>query len=152
MTCIREARADEVDLVRGLFREYQTALGRDLSFQEFERELDELPGFYRAILLAERDGAVVGCAAVRELAAETAELKRLYVQPQARGLGLGRQLTLSAIHRARDAGFRAVRLDTLPEMTAAVELYRSLGFREIPAYRHNPIAGARYFELDLALE
>lgn len=135
--------------MRELFREYAESLGRDLSFQDFERELRELPGFYRAILLAEVEGEVVGCAAVREFEPGIAELKRLYVRPTARGRGLGRTLSIEAIARARAIGFRAIRLDTLPEMTAATALYRRLGFREIAAYRHNPIPGTRYFELEL---
>jgi putative acetyltransferase len=146
---LRDARPDEVELVRTLFREYAASLDRDLSFQDFERELTELPGFYRVILLAELEGDVVGCAAVREFAPGIAELKRLYVRPTARGEGLGRALSVEAIERARRAGFASIRLDTLPEMTAATALYRGLGFHEIPPYRHNPIPGTRYFELDL---
>jgi putative acetyltransferase len=149
VSTVRDARPDEVELVRELFREYAESLGRDLSFQDFERELRELPGFYRAILLAEVEGEVVGCAAVREFEPGIAELKRLYVRPTARGRGLGRTLSIEAIARARAIGFRAIRLDTLPEMTAATALYRRLGFREIAAYRHNPIPGTRYFELEL---
>jgi putative acetyltransferase len=149
VSSLRDARPDEVELVRTLFREYAASLGRDLSFQDFERELTELPHFYRVILLAELDGDVVGCAAVREFAPGIAELKRLYVRPPARGAGLGRALSVEAIERARRAGFASIRLDTLPEMTAATALYRGLGFHEIPPYRHNPIPGTRYFELDL---
>jgi putative acetyltransferase len=146
---VRVARLDEVDLVRKLFREYAASLGRDLSFQDFERELTELPDFYRVILFAEVAGKVVGCAAVREFAPGVAELKRLYVRPAARGHGLGRALSVEAIERARADGFRSIRLDTLPEMRAATALYLGLGFREIEPYRHNPIAGTRYFELEL---
>jgi putative acetyltransferase len=149
VSTIRPARRDEVELARELFREYAASLGRDLSFQDFERELAELPNFYRVILFAELAGEVVGCAAIREFAPGVAELKRLYVRPAARGRGLGRALSVAAIARARGDGFRTVRLDTLPEMTAATRLYRALGFREIAAYRHNPIAGSRYFELEL---
>jgi putative acetyltransferase len=149
VSSLRDARPDEVELVRTLFREYAASLDCDLSFQDFERELTELPDFYRVILLAELDGDVVGCAAVREFASGIAELKRLYVRPPARGTGLGRALSVEAIERARRAGFASIRLDTLPEMTAATALYRGLGFHEIPPYRHNPIPGTRYFELEL---
>lgn len=150
MSSIREARPDEVEVARSLFREYAESLGRDLSFQEFERELIELPDYYRVILFAEDErGTVLGCAAVREFEPGVAELKRLYVRPEARGGGLGRALSVEAIERARAEGFTSIRLDTLPEMTAATALYRALGFREIEAYRHNPIAGTRYFELQL---
>lgn len=138
-----------MELVRALFREYSASLGRDLAFQDFERELTELPDFYRVILLAEQGSEVVGCAAVREFVPRVAELKRLYVRPAARGAGLGRALSVEAIERARAVGFTSIRLDTLPEMTAATALYRGLGFREIEPYRHNPIPGTRYFELEL---
>jgi putative acetyltransferase len=149
MVFVRDVRPDEVGLVRELFREYAASLGRDLSFQDFERELAELPDFYRAILLAVVEGEVVGCAAVREFEPRVAELKRLYVRPTARGRGLGRALSVEAIERARAEGFRAIRLDTLPEMEAATALYRDLGFHEIEPYRYNPIPGTHYFELEL---
>jgi putative acetyltransferase len=150
VSSIRDARLDEVELVRSLFREYADSLGRDLSFQAFERELTELPDYYRVILFAEDErGDVVGCAAVREFEPGVAELKRLYVRPKARGSGLGRALTVEAIDRARASGFTSIRLDTLPEMAAATALYRALGFAEIEPYRHNPIAGTQYFELVL---
>lgn len=149
MSAIREAAPEEVELVRSLFRQYAASLGVDLSFQDFKRELAELPSFYRSILLAERDGDVVGCVAVREFGPGVAELKRLFVRPEARGAGLGRELSLAAVSRARALGYEAIRLDTLPQMSVAAALYRSLGFREIAPYRHNPVPGTRYFELRL---
>jgi ribosomal protein S18 acetylase RimI-like enzyme len=147
---VRDARGDETELVRELFLEYAGTLGVDLAFQEFERELAELPENYVALLLAEVGGAVAGCAGVREFAPGVGELKRLYVRPAFRGGGLGRALSEESIARARSAGFRSLRLDTLPTMAAATALYRSLGFREIEPYRHNPVAGTRFFELDLS--
>ncbi len=149
MSPVHSARADEVELVRELFREYATTLEHDLAFQDFERELEELPDFYFAILLAELDGDVVGCAAVREFAPGIAELKRLYVRAHARRHGLGRTLSVEAIERARAAGYESIRLDTLPSMEAARVLYRALGFREIEPYRFNPVEGATFMELEL---
>lgn len=146
---VRDARRDETELVRELFLEYAGKVGVDLGFQDFERELEKLPGNYVALLLAEVEGAVAGCAGVREFAPGIGELKRLYVRPAFRGHGLGRELSEESIARARFAGFRSLRLDTLPTMAAATALYRSLGFREIEPYRHNPIEGTRFFELEL---
>jgi putative acetyltransferase len=146
---VRDARTDETELVRELFREYAGTLGVDLGFQDFERELAELPANYAALLLAEHDGAIAGCAGVRAFGPGIGELKRLYVRPAFRGHGLGRALSEESIARALAAGFRSLRLDTLPTMAEATALYRALGFREIEPYRHNPIEGTRYFELEL---
>lgn len=144
---VRDARPDEVELIRELFLEYAGTLGLDLGFQDFERELAELPANYVALLLCEVGDEVAGCAGVREFAPGVGELKRLYVRPAFRGHGLGRELSVKAIRRARDEGFGALRLDTLPTMEAAAALYGSLGFREIEPYRHNPVEGTRFFEL-----
>jgi ribosomal protein S18 acetylase RimI-like enzyme len=140
-------------VVRILFREYAEALGIDLGFQGFEQELHGLPGAYappKGALFLAQDGAVVlGCVAVRPLDAETAEMKRLYVRPAARDRGLGRTLALAAIEHAKDAGFRRIRLDTLPQMGRARALYESLGFRAIAPYRYNPVPGTAFLELAL---
>jgi ribosomal protein S18 acetylase RimI-like enzyme len=144
---IRDAAPDEA---RALFREYQAWLGLDLCFQGFAAELAGLPGDYArpgGRLLVE--AALQGCVALRPIDGDLAELKRLYVRESARGRGLGRALAARALADARAIGYRAVRLDTLPVMGAAIDLYRALGFVEIAAYRHNPIAGALYFELRL---
>lgn len=143
----------DIESARAIFQEYAAGLGVDLCFQGFEQELRELPGRYAApggtLLLARRDGEVLGCVAVRPIEAGVAELKRLYVRPAARGLGLGRQLTEAAIAFARDAGYGVIRLDTLPQMTEAQKLYADLGFRRIEAYRDNPVHGTSYLELKL---
>jgi len=130
--------------VRDLFLEYAAGLDVDLSFQDFDAEVADPFAVYEAILLAE-----AGCAALRRVDEETCELKRLYVQPAARGGGLGRRLAEAAIAEARARGYRRLVLDTLPSMSAARALYASLGFREIEAYRYNPVHGTTYFELDL---
>jgi putative acetyltransferase len=143
-----------VDTVRGLFEEYSRGVGVDLCFQNFSKELAELPGDYRpprgALLIALADGATAGCIALHAWDADVAEMKRLYVRPTARGSGLGRELTVATIDRARSAGYRRLRLDTLPSMQSAIALYRSLGFTEISPYRENPVPGSLFFELDLA--
>lgn len=139
--------------VRELFREYEAGLGIDLSFQQFDLELASLPGAYAApagcLLLARVAGELAGCAGVRPFAPGTAELKRLYVRPHARGLGAARALADAALRHARTRRYARVVLDTLPTMDAALSLYGSLGFRDIEPYRVNPIAGTRFMGLDL---
>lgn len=145
--------SESIKAVRTLFEEYQQALGIDLSFQGFATELEMLPGDYvspRGRLLLARDGdAIAGCIAMRPLSEETCEMKRLYVRPQSRAGGVGRLLAERLIAEARAIGYRHMYLDTLPVMAGAQRLYESLGFKDIPPYRHNPIAGTRFLGLDL---
>ena len=133
--------------------EYAAGLDVDLGFQDFERELRELPGEYAPpagrLLLALETDEPAGCVALRPFGAQVAELKRLYVRPAYRGTGLGRRLAETAVAEAREAGYERIRLDTLPSMHAARALYRSLGFVEIDAYRPNPVHETTYFELSL---
>ena len=142
-----------VAAARTLFEQYQKALDIDLSFQGFATELDTLPGDYASprgrLLLARDSDAAAGCVAVRPLMRDTCEMKRLYVTPRFRATGVGRLLAERVIAEAREAGYTRMYLDTLPSMASAQRLYESLGFRDIPAYRDNPIAGARFLGLDL---
>jgi ribosomal protein S18 acetylase RimI-like enzyme len=144
---------DDLRTVRALLREYETELGIDLCFQGFEQELDSLPGDYArprgSLLLAEVDGAVAGCVALRPLDALTCEMKRLYARPAFRGRGVGRALARAIIAEAGRIGYARMRLDTLPVMTEAQALYARLGFADIRAYRQNPVPGARFMELAL---
>ncbi len=140
-----------------IFREYALNLGVDLCFQDFDAELLNLPGDYAlprgALLLAWVDGVVAGCCALRPLDnsdyANAAEMKRLYVRPAFRGLRLGRQLAEAILDAARMAGYDSVLLDTLDDMEIARAMYEDLGFKEIPPYYHNPLAGAHYLKVDL---
>jgi putative acetyltransferase len=143
---IQPATPDQLDEVRALFREYAASLSVDLCFQNFSRELAELPGTYDPILVAD---AFAGCIALRPLSDTVGEMKRLFVRPQHRGKGLGRQLTEAIIQAARERNYQLLRLDTLPEMQDAIALYRRLGFREIGPYCANPVPGALFLELDL---
>ena len=145
--------AEHVPVVRALFEEYAAALGVDLGFQDFDRELAELPGEYvppgGRLLLALDEGNPAGCVALRPFEPGICEMKRLYVRSAFRGTGLGRLLAERIVGAGRDAGYERMRLDTLPAMAAARGLYESLGFMEIEAYRPNPIHGTTYFELAL---
>jgi GNAT superfamily N-acetyltransferase len=154
----RMRRADPVNdlaTVRLLFREYAQSLGFSLDFQGFEDELRALPGEYAepggVILLADSPaGDPWGIVAVRPLEDEgVCEMKRMYVRPEARGTGLGRLLGEAIVAEGRERGYRAMRLDTLDTMKAALTLYRSLGFREIAAYRFNPLPNVVYLERPL---
>lgn len=145
----------DLPALRGLFLDYIASLGIDLGFQGVEAELAGLPGKYApplgALLLARgADGAALGCVALRPLAAAgECEIKRLYVSPAARGLGLGRLLAEAILAEARAAGHHLARLDTLADMAAAQRLYAALGFVETPPYYDNPLPGTRYMALAL---
>ena len=143
----------DLEEVRDLFREYAGQVGVDLCFQDFPRELAELPGDYVApsgtLLLARVSGFAAGCVATHRWSHDACEMKRLFVRHEFRGAGLGDTLAQAVIARARAEGYRRVLLDTLPSMGEAQRLYVRLGFREIAPYRFNPIPGAKYMELDL---
>jgi len=139
-------RADP-GVARELILEYAASTGVDLSFQNFQHEIDNLSTFYEAIFVAEQ---AAGCVALRRIDDEVCEMKRLYVRPQFRGRDIGRALAERVIEEAKQRGFKRMRLDTLPSMTSAMELYRSLGFVEIAPYRFNPVEGSKYMELTIA--
>jgi len=139
----------ETSEVRDLILEYAKATDVDLTFQGFAEEIADLRGFYLALFLARWSGEAAGCVALRRIDEQTSEMKRLYVRPAFRGKDLGRALAVRVIDEARSRGFACMRLDTLPTMASAIELYRSLGFVEIAPYRYNLVEGTRYMELTL---
>ena len=169
--------AHEFEATRAIFQDYAASLGIDLGFQNFDDELAHLPGDYAeprgALLLAlvstidtvvpvsaqplqRANGGLVhvaGCCALRPLDSadypNAAEMKRLYVRPEFRGVGLGRQLAEAILDAARGAGYACVLLDTLDDMESARALYEDLGFVEVPPYYHNPIPGSHYLKADL---
>jgi ribosomal protein S18 acetylase RimI-like enzyme len=146
---VSDAGAGDVVALRALFREYSASLGRDGWFPGVEEEVALLPSGYEVLLVARVEGELVGCAALKRLPGGACEMKRLYVRPAARGTGAGRALVEASIARARERGYPAMRLDTLPTMDAARALYLSLGFRPIGRYNDNPVEGVLFFELTL---
>jgi ribosomal protein S18 acetylase RimI-like enzyme len=159
MKLIQAQSAEDIKRARELFEEYAAWLGLNLCFQNFDKELAELPGAYvpphGRLLLAIEDDQVAGCVALRKIddgktGDGICEMKRLYVRPAFRGIGLGRTLTETIIQTAREIGYARMRLDTLPgKMDRAIAMYRSLGFKNIEPYYHNPVAGAAFMELEL---
>jgi putative acetyltransferase len=154
MLTIKQAGSkEEIDTVRSLMLEYQTLLGVDLCFQGFDAELSGLPGDFAPprgrLLLASSDGAPAGCVALRALGGSRCEMKRLFVRPAARSSGVGRALVARIMDEARAIGYTEMVLDTLPTMAQAQKLYHAFGFRDIPPYYANPIAGTRYLGRDL---
>ena len=147
-------RPELVATARDLFREYAEAIGTDLEYQGFTAELAALPVPYippnGALLIAHIDDDVAGCVGLRPIDSHIGEMKRLYVRPDYRSWGLGKQLVEAVIHTARQAGYSELRLDTLPSMAAAQALYHRLGFVEIPAYSNKYLPGTRFYALQLA--
>jgi GNAT superfamily N-acetyltransferase len=151
---LREAgSAVELQQLRGLFREYQRWVDEPCCFAGFEKELAGLPGDYAPpqgrLWLAFVDGAPAGCVALRPLDQGRCEMKRLYVRPAFRGLGLGKRLAQAVIEAARAGGCRTLLLDTLPKMRSAIALYAALGFAPRAAYCAQPTPGALFFERPL---
>lgn len=156
MIDIIEANTDElVAKAKELFQEYSESLGFDLCFQNFDQELNDFPGQYSSpegrLYLAVSDNQPIGCVGLRYFVNGICEMKRLYVKPHSRGKKAGRLLAEAVINAAKHIGYEYMRLDTLPSMESANYLYKTLGFKQIEPYRHNPIEGAIYMELNLTL-
>jgi len=138
---------------RELVCEYAASLNVNLDFQNFDEELLHFEHEYvpptGAFLLARDNEQFLGCGALRRFSDFDCEMKRLYVRPAGRNLGLGRQLALALIAEARTLGYKRMLLDTLPTMRSAHALYKSLGFIPAEPYRFNPIPGTAYLKLDL---
>ena len=156
MRIVQANTQEDIDSARTLFTEYAAGIGISLCFQNFDRELNNLPGDYappdgRLLLAKDDDDQIAGCIAMRKLGPGVCEMKRLFVRPAYRGTGLGRVLVNTLIDEARKLGYTHMRLDTLPgRMDKAIALYQAIGFVDIEPYYENPVEGARFMELDLA--
>jgi putative acetyltransferase len=146
----------DIASVAELFGEYASSLGVDLEYQGLSAELDALPGQYAPplgdLLIARVNGEVAGCVALRAYDQCSLEMKRLYVRPSVRGIGLGKRLVEAAITIARQSGYAELRLDTLASMVSAQSLYRTLGFIEIAPYGKAYLPGTRFYALPLAVK
>lgn len=144
---------ERIEQASELFKEYSNYLNIDLEFQNFNEELESLPGDYSlpegCLLLVFYKNKLAGCVALRKFDEGMCEMKRLYIRPGYRGKGIGKVLAKQILNTARKLGYTHMRLDTLPFMKEAITLYLSLGFKEIDPYRYNPYEGAKFFELKL---
>jgi len=147
--------ADDLQATADLFAGYAASLPVDLGYQDFGGELAALPGKYappagELFLARDGDGAPLGCVGLRPLADDgCCEMKRLFLLPAARGLGLGRALTEAVVDQARALGYRELRLDTLASMTAAQALYGKMGFERIAPYYAPTPEGTVFMGLEL---
>ncbi|MHC4218773.1 MAG: GNAT family N-acetyltransferase [Planctomycetota bacterium] len=150
---IRAETPEHWNWARTLLEEYAASLDFALDFQGFAEEIENLTRDYGApdgcLLLAPHEGDAVGCVAFRRIDDGICEMKRLYVRPEHRALGLGRTLVEGIIEHARQQAYQRMRLDTVPSMEAARALYASYGFRAIEPYRYNPVPGTSFMELVL---
>lgn len=144
---------DMIEEVKQLCLEYVQSLKIDLSFQNFEAEFNALPGKYGppdgVLILAVVDGKAAGCIALRKISEGICEMKRLYIRNDYRGLGIGKKLIEMILKEASKLNYNYIRLDTLPNMKSAQNLYISFGFYDIEPYVYNPIEGTRFMELKL---
>jgi ribosomal protein S18 acetylase RimI-like enzyme len=138
---------------KNLFIEYATSLNFELCFQNFEKEISDLPAQYSeptgCIIMCYENDRPIGCVGLRKFSDGICEMKRLYLKNEARRKGIGRTLTEKVIEKAKRYGYKKMQLDTIETMKEAISLYKSMGFREISAYRYNPVKGVIYMELEL---
>lgn len=136
-----------------LILEYVAWLGIDLSFQNFNTEMDTMPETYSpphgSLFIAVRDEKAIGVAGIKRFSETVCEVKRMYVKPEGRGMGIGQLLLTKCIEMAKELHYEMIKLDTSEYMKSAIKLYRENGFVEISSYRYNPHKEARFFELDL---
>ncbi|MDC7221767.1 MAG: GNAT family N-acetyltransferase [Spirochaetales bacterium] len=154
------SKDEDYPLLAPLIREYLDWLGEDLCYQGIDDELKNLPFMYgptgggAAFLSVSKNEGVLGCGCLRALPSsgkDYCEMKRLFLRPEAKGIGLGRKLCDLLIKEAKRMGYKKMRLDTLERLEEAKKLYESLGFKQIEAYCENPLKGPLFYELDLTV-
>ncbi|HEX6426780.1 MAG TPA: GNAT family N-acetyltransferase [Niastella sp.] len=153
LTLKKAETTTDFDNGKQLFLQYIQSLDFKLTFQDVDRELEEIAVEYNApagaLLLAYDGEKAIACAGVRKIDSSTAELKRMFVDPAYRGRQLGQQLLQMALEAAKQLRYSSIRLDTVPNMRSAIKLYESAGFRQIDPYRFNPMPGAIFMEKEL---
>ncbi len=153
LNIIQSESGQHLEDIRALFMEYAESLDFDLDFQNFKDELARLPGGYAppegCLIIAFYKGEPAGCVGLRKLGKNICEMKRLYVRPSYRAMGVGKVLAESIIRVAGLRGYKHMRLDTVPSMKEARRLYLSMGFKKIDPYRYNPVQGATFMEKKL---
>jgi putative acetyltransferase len=139
----------DIEVVQALWREYWASMGLPDDFQGFASEVASLPGLYRRLLIERVDGIAAGTVSLRSLGETACEVKRLYVRPAYRGLGIGRRLMENVIGEARRLGYERMYADTLPAMSSALAMYKEMGFVEVGPYSENPTPGAIFLQFAL---
>jgi len=147
------ATAEDFSKAKALILEYVQWLGIDLSFQSFDSEINNLAEIYSSpnggLCIVLLNGKAVGVAGIKRFNDKECEVKRMYVQPSSRGLGIGKMLLTHCIEIAKRLQYEKMKLDTAGFMKSAIKIYIECGFVEISAYRHNPYEEAKFFELTL---
>ncbi|HEX3010846.1 MAG TPA: GNAT family N-acetyltransferase [Syntrophomonadaceae bacterium] len=153
MKIIIKPAYDEIENIKTLFKEYKQMLGVNLDFQNYEQELDQLPGKYALpngrLYIACNDDKAIGCIALRKINGAACEMKRLYVRPEFRGHKIGQMLAEQILADAAKLKYKYILLDTLTKLKSAVILYKKLGFYEIEPYYQNPLENVIYMRLEL---
>jgi ribosomal protein S18 acetylase RimI-like enzyme len=144
--------AESIGQARKLILEYADSLGCSPCLVNIEQEMRRFPEPFappagRLVLAIDHDRPA-GVVGVKRIAADSCEMARLYVRPRFRGKGYGKGLALTGMAAAGEAGYRVIRLYTLPSMTTALTMYRKIGFVEISPYSDHPIAEAVYLEYE----
>lgn len=143
----------DFEIAKSIARDYLKWLNLDLSFQDTENEFKDFNHIYGSphgvFIIAEVSGEIVGGVGARRFNVEICEMKRLFVYESFRGRGIAKKLCEELFVLTQSLSFKKIRLDTIPRLNSANELYENLDFIDIPPYCDNPLSGARYMERDI---